>query len=154
MLVCFLRIFFAAGTYIILRFVLPEGALILSAAAGLLFGMLLFLSLLVHDKWMNRKYSEFERTILSPVFFKTSGNFNLGSGVRNGKIYFCERGIVCASLDEKPLAVEVLLLENIEKYEFDDIHMNIYVNDGRTFLITTADASGIPSLLKSREWIA
>lgn len=154
MLVCFLRIFFAAGTYIILRFVLPEDLLLLSAAAGFLFGMLLFLALLVRDKGMNRKYSEFERTILSPVFSKTSGNFNLGSGVRNGKIYFCERGIVCASLDEKPLAVEVLLLENIEKYEFEDIHMNIYVNDGRTFLITTADASGILSLLKSREWIA
>lgn len=62
-------------------------------------------------------------------------------------------GIVCASLDEKPLAVEVLLLQNIEKYEFDHIHMNIYINDGRVFLITISDAPKILEILKKRDWI-
>lgn len=145
-------ILFAVLSYFLLRAVIPEDAAILSVLAGFLFGMLLFLALLIYDKWINRKYSEFERTIQSPIFYKTSGNFNLGNGVRNGRIYFCENGIVCASLDEKPLAVEVLPLQNIERYEFDPVHMNIYVDDGRMFLITTSDAHEIPEILKSREW--
>lgn len=69
-----------------------------------------------------------------------------------GESTSCENGIVCASLDEKPLAVEVLPLQNIERYEFDPVHMNIYADDGRIFLITTAGAHEIPEILKSREW--
>lgn len=147
-------ILFAVLAYFPLRAVIPEDAAILSVLAGFLFGVLLFLVLLIHDKWMNRKYSEFEKTIPSPIFYQTSGNFNLGNGVRNGRIYFCENGIVCASLDEKPLAVELLPLQNIERYGFDPVHMNIYVDDGRMFLITTSDAPEILEILKKRDWIA
>lgn len=150
----FCGIFFGVLAYFLLLFVLPEAAVILSVLAGFLFGGFLFLALLIHDKRMNRQYSQLESTIQSPVFYKTSGNFNLGSNVRNGRIYFCEGGIVCASLDEKPWAVETLLLQTIEKYEFDHIHVNIYIDDGRVFLITTSDAPKILEILKKRDWIA
>ena len=89
-------ILFAVLSHFLLRAVIPEDAAILSVLAGFLFGMLLFLALLIYDKWINRKYSEFERTIQSPIFYKTSGNINLGNGVRNGRIYFLrKRNCMC-----------------------------------------------------------
>ena len=144
---------FALLAYLLLRSIIPEAAVTLSVSAGFLFGSMLFLALLVHDKWMNRTYSKFEAKIQSRIFFKTSGNFNLGGIVRNGRIYFCDDGIVCASLDEKPWAVETVLLQRIERYAFDHIHINIYVDDGRVFLITTSDAPKILEILKKRDWI-
>ena len=68
-------------------------------------------------------------------------------------IYFCENGIIFASFDAKPFAVEEVLLPFIEKYEFDDIHMNIYTKDERKFLITTTDAKEILKVLKDKKWI-
>lgn len=145
---------FALLAYFLLHSIIPESAVTLSVSAGFLFGSMLFLALLVQDKWMNRKYSKFESTIQSRIFFKTSGNFNLGGIVRNGRIYFCDDGIVCASLDEKPWAVETVLLQRIERYAFDHIQINIYVDDGRVFVITTSDALRILDILKKRAWIS
>ena len=148
---------FALLANLLLRSIIPELAVTLSVSAGFLFGSILFLALLVHDKWMNRKYFKFESTIQSRIFFKTSGNFNLGGLVRNGRIYFCDDGIMCASLDESPQAVEAVetvQLQRIERYAFDHIHMNIYIDDGRVFLITTPDAPKILEILKKRDWIA
>ena len=45
--------------------------------------------------------AKLEKEIVSPIFYKTNGNFNLGNGkIKNGNIYFCEAGIVCVCLEE------------------------------------------------------
>ena len=68
----------------------------LAVISGLLFALLLFPVLIVYGNIMDKRYTEFEKEITSPVFYKTNGNFNLGNGkVKNGNIYFCEAGIVC-----------------------------------------------------------
>lgn len=149
-----LGFFFGVTTYFILQLLEISDALFVSVFVGVGFGLVLFLFLLIHGKVMDKKYAEFEKSITSPVFYKTNGNFNLGNGkVRNGNIYFCESGIACVSLDEKPHTLDEIFLQDIDRCEFDNIHLNIFTKDGRIFLITTSDAQKILSILKEKGWI-
>lgn len=144
---------FGIMTFLICIFILPEEALGLALMTGVLFALFLLPVLIYDEKKPNKKYLKLEKEISSVVFYKANGDFNLGKSVRNGNIYFCENGIIFASFDQKPFAVEEVLLPFIEKYEFDDIHMNIYTKDERKFLITTADAKEVLKILKERRWI-
>ena len=149
----FLGIFFGITTFFICIFILPEEALELGLMAGVMFALFLFPIFIYEEKRINKKYLELEKQIVSPVFYKTKGLFYMEKSVRGGNIYFCENGIVFASLDQKPFAVEEVLFHFIEKYEFDDLHMNIYTKDERKFLITTSDAKEVLKILKDKKWI-
>lgn len=146
--------FFALITYFVLRYLEMNDALLISVFGGLLFYILLLLFLLVYGKIMDKRYAKFEEEITSPVFYKTNGNFNLGNGkVKNGNIYFCEAGIVCLCLDEKPYTLDEILLQDVDHYQFDDIHLNIFTKDGRLFVITLPDAKDVIKALKEKDWI-
>ena len=146
--------FFGLITYFLLQYLEMDNALLISVFAGLLFYILLFLFLLVYGKIMDKKYAEFEKEITSPIFYKTNGNFNLGNGkVKNGNVYFCEAGIVCLCLDEKPYTLDEILLQDVDRYQFDDIHLNIFTKDGRLFVITLPDAKNVIKTLKEKDWI-
>ena len=146
--------FFGLITYFLLQYLQMEDALLISGLGGFLFYILLFVFLLVYGKIMDKKYAEFEKEITSPIFYKTNGNFNLGNGkVKNGNIYFCEAGIVCLCLDEKPYILNEILVQDIDHYQFDDIHLNIFTKDGRLFVITLPDAKNIIKVLKRKDWI-
>lgn len=146
-------ILLGVAAYFICLAVLPEQALMVALAAGALAALLMLPALVYHEKTMNKKYAAFEASIQSPVFFKANGNFNMACRVRNGNIYFCDKGIIFAALDQSPAAVEQLLLPEIERYEFDASHMNVFAKDGRSFLITTPDAQKILAVLKEAKWI-
>lgn len=126
----------------------------LAVICGLLFALLLFPVLLVYQNIMDKRYAQFEREITSPIFYKTNGNFSLGNGkVKNGNIYFCKAGIVCVCLDDKPYSLDEILLQDIERYQFDNIHLNIFAKDGRVFALTTPYAAKIIEALRQKEWI-
>ena len=126
----------------------------LAVASGLLFALLLFPVLVVCGNIMDKRYAKFEKEITSPIFYKSNGNFNLGNGkVKNGNIYFCESGIVCVCLEDKPYTLDEILLQDIERYQFDDIHLNIFAKDGRIFVITLPDAQKIIEVLREKDWI-
>ena len=140
--------------YLVLLLLRIPKAFQLAALGGLLFGHLLFLFLIVYGKIIEKRYERFEKEIASPVFYNTNGNFRLGSGkVKNGNVYFCEAGIICVCLEEKPYALDEILLQDIEGYRFDDIHLNILVKDGRGFALTTPDVPKIILVLREKKWI-
>ena len=146
--------FFGLITYFLLQYLQMDDALLIAVFGGLLFYILLFVFLLVYGKVMDKKYAEFEKEITSPIFYKTNGNFNLGNGkVKNGNIYFCEAGIVCLCLDEKPYTLDEILLQDVDRYQFDDIHLNIFTKDGRLFVIALPDAKNVIKTLKEKDWI-
>ena len=146
--------FFGLFTYLVLQYLEMEDALLISVFGGLLFYLLLFIFFLVYGKMMDKKYAEFEKEITSPIFYKTNGNFNLGNGkVKNGNIYFCEAGIVCLCLDEKPYTLDEILLQDVDHYQFDDIHLNIFTKDERVFVITLSDAKNVIKALREKDWI-
>lgn len=146
--------FFGLFTYFILKYLSIDNSFLFSVFSGLLFYLMLFVFLIIYEKNINKRYSQIEKEITSPVFYKTNGNFILCNGkMKNGNIYFCEAGIVCVCLEEKPYTLDEILLQNIDHYEFDNIHLNIFTNDGRLFVITTADAKKVVDVLKEKGWV-
>ena len=126
----------------------------LAALSGLLFALLLFPVLVVYGNIMDKRYAKFEKEITSPIFYKTSGNFNLGNGkIKNGNIYFCEAGIVCVCLEEKPYTLDEILLHDIDRYTYTFSQLNVFTNDGRLFVITVPRADEIIDLLMRKGWI-
>ena len=126
----------------------------LAALSGLLFALLLFPVLVVYGNIMDKRYAKFEKEITSPIFYKTNGNFNLGNGkVKNGNVYFCEAGIVCVCLDEKPYTLDEILLQDIDRYTYTFSQLNVFTNDGRLFVITVPKADEIIDLLMRKGWI-
>ena len=140
--------------YLVLRLIDFDLSFQLAIACGLLFALLLFPFLVIYEKIVSRRYAKFEQEITSPIFYKTNGNFNLGNGkVKNGNIYFCEAGIVCVCLEDKPYSLDEILLQDVERYQFDNIHLNIFTKDGRVFVLTTSDTAKIIEVLRQKEWI-
>ena len=126
----------------------------LAALSGLLFALLLFPVLVVYGNIMDKRYAKFEKEITSPIFYKTSGNFNLGNGkIKNGNIYFCEAGIVCVCLEEKPYTLDEILRQDIDRYTYTFSQLNVFTNDGRLFVITVPRADEIIDLLMRKGWI-
>ena len=126
----------------------------LAALSGLLFALLLFPVLVVYGNIMDKRYAKFEKEITSPIFYKTSGNFNLGNGkIKNGNIYFCEAGIVCVCLEEKPYTLDEILLQNIDHYTYTFTQLNIFTNDDRLFVITVPKVDETIDILMRKGWI-
>ena len=134
-------LFFGFTTYFVLRYIEESDAFLFAVIGGLFFYLVLFVFLIMHEKTMDKKYAEFEKKILSPVFHKTNGNFKLHNGkIKNANIYFCEDGIALISLDEKPYIMEEIKRSNIYRIQCDDIHFNINTSDGKFYIITMPDA--------------
>ena len=126
----------------------------LAALSGLLFALFLFPVLVVYGNIMDKRYAKFEKEITSPIIYKTSGNFNLGNGkIKNGNIYFCEAGIVCVCLEEKPYTLDEILLQNIDHYTYTFTQLNIFTNDDRLFVITVPKVDEIIDILMRKGWI-
>lgn len=147
--------FFGFITYFVLRYIKEPDAFLFSIISGLLFYLLLFLFLIVYEKVVNKQYERFEKDILSPVFLKVNGNFYLGgSDVKNGNIYFCEDGIVCVCLEDKPYTKDEILLQNIDHFRYTPTQLSIFTNDERIFVITLARTDEIIDILIQKGWIA
>ena len=145
---------FGLIAYFVLLLLDIDQPLQLAVISGLLFALLLFPVLVVYGNTMDKRYAKFEKEITSPIFYKINGNFNLGNGkIKNGNIYFCEAGIVCVCLEEKPYTLDEILLQDVERYQFDNIHLNIFAKDGRIFVITLPDAQKVIEVLQEKEWI-
>ena len=126
----------------------------LAVLSGLLFALLLFPVLIVYEQVINKRYKEFEKEILSPVFLKVNGNFYLGgSDVKNGNIYFCEDGIVCVCLEDKPYTKDEILLQNIDHFRYTPTQLSIFTNDERIFVITLPQTDHIIDMLIQKGWI-
>ena len=150
----FVAIPFAIVTHFICSKYLSELALESSIFAGLVMGLSLFYFFMIHEKVMNKRYADAEKNIKSPVFYKTNGNFDLGTGkIRNGNIYLCEGGIAIISLDKKPYSFDEILIKDIDKVEIKDFKLEIFTKDNRIFLITTPHAKNVFSLFQEKGWI-
>lgn len=147
-------ILFGLISFFVLNLFNVKGGILLSVAAGLIWYLLLYPYLIVHEKIMIKKYAEIEKKITSPVFYKTNTNFDLGrGGIKNGNLYFCEDGIVCVCVEAKPYIFQQIPFHNIERYQFDDIHLNIFVSDGRVLVATACNVCEIIKILREKQWL-
>ena len=49
--------------------------------------------------------------------------------------------------------LDEILVQDIDHYQFDDIHLNIFAKDGRLFVITLPDAKNVIKTLNEKDWI-
>ena len=141
------------GTYFLLTFFWPEYALPISLLVTAGISVMLLVSLRIYSKVMKKRYERFEKAIISPIFYKTNGNITIGKSVVNSNIYFCEGGIVFASFEEKPYRMHELMLDNIDGFTYDKIHLSILTKDKEVFLFTISDVSRVIDELKKKGWI-
>ena len=150
----FCGILFALIGYFVLLLLDIDQPFQLAVICGLLFALLLFPVLVVYQNIMDKRYAKFEKEITSPIFYKTNGNFNLGNGkVKNGNIYFCEAGIVCVCLEEKPYSLDEILIQNIAHFSYTFTQLNIITNDNRLFVITAPKVDEIIDIITRKGWI-
>ena len=146
--------FFGLIGYFVLLLLDIDQPFQLAALSGLLFALLLFPVLIVYEQVINKRYKKFEKEILSPVFLKVNGNFYLGgSDVKNGNIYFCEDGIVCICLEDKPYTKDEILLQNIDHFRYTPTQLSIFTNDEQIFVITLPQTDHIIDMLIQKGWI-
>ena len=148
-----LGVLFAMFVFVICLLIAPDIAVLLAVLSGALFVLLIQIVFVIAERQMNKKYATIEQKISSPIFYKANGNFDLGYTVKNGMIYFCEDRIVCVSADEKPYAFEEILKSDIFRYDFDNVHLNIYTKDGRLFSITLPNVEAAVKELENKNSI-
>lgn len=145
--------FFGSMGFFVLLLLNIEHAFPLSIASGLLFALLLFPVMVIYEKILNIRYAKYEKELFSPVFYQSNGNFTLDNKkVRNGNIYFCEAGIVCVFLEEKPYTSVKILLQDIDRIQFDQFTLTIRVKDGRVFTVTLPDTQKVAEIVREKGW--
>lgn len=150
-----LGFFFGLTGYFVLLLLDMNQPFQFAVLSGLLFALLLFLFLVVYGYIMDKRYARFEKKITSPIFYKANGNFYLGNGkVKNGNIYFCEDGIICVCLEEKPYTLDEILLQEIDHFRYTPTQLSIFMNDEMVFVITLTRTDDIIDILMEKKWIA
>ena len=147
-------IFFGGGLYLMYRAMGIDIGLSTAMLAMTGTTLLSWIFFVLYRKHLDKRYAQAEAQIPYPIFYKTNGNFDLGGGrIKNGNIYFCDAGIVCVSMEEKPYALDEILVREIHKISFDTIHLHIHTKDGRLFKITLPDASDVVNVLIEKGWV-
>lgn len=137
----------AVGLVLATDIALALGLLVLALSA-----MAMHVILSIVEVRVNRQYAKIERLFKSPILYRTVANFNLGNGVVNGRVYICQSGIVFASIDQTPYAVQQIPAEQLERYEQEEINLRLYTKDGREYHLVLPDAPEVIEAIKANYW--
>ena len=142
-----------AVAYLFLSFLQIDDALLYALLAAALFFLALSAVLRVSLAKKSKKFRQIEEQLQLQYFHRSNGNFHPGNAsTKAGNIYFCDNGIFCLSLDEKPYTLDVIEKDSIARIDAEDNHMRIMTEDGRRYIITLPDAQTIYRLLRDRGW--
>ena len=146
-------LFFAGTVYLVLKFLNLAFALSLSLCSGILFFLLLFSYLFIHEKSQKKQYTVAEKSISSIIHCHINGNIKIEKFLRNANIYFTDEGVSIISLDKKPHMFMEVLHENITKYESDFlVKLTIHTKDNPLIQITSSEIKKVLPYLKDNDW--
>lgn len=149
-----LCVFFGAvcggAAYLATLRLIGSGDLLLSLViflfgTGALYGVLLLLL-----RREEARYAKIEARIAEPIFLKISGNFEGADRVRNGRIYFTDRGLVVACLEGKFRYCAKIPLSEIAGIRFDEYRIAISTKDDREFWMLTENPAAIRAVLREK----
>ena len=132
--------------------VAPDIALWIGLLVLALSAVAMHVILSITEARMNKQYAKIEQLLQSPILYQTIANFNLGSGVVNGKVYVCRSGIVFASVEQTPYAMQQIPADMLARYEQDDINLRLYTKDGREYHLVLPDAPDVIKAIKTNYW--
>ena len=130
----------------------PEIAIWLGLLAFALIAIAMHVILSITEVRLNKQYAKIERTLQSPVIYQTIANFNLGGSVVHGKVYLCRDGIVFATIEHTPYAVQKIPSDQLARYEQDEIHLRLYTKDGKEYHLVLPDAPEVVRVIKENYW--
>ena len=139
-------------TLLVSLLLVPNMALALGLLVLALSAMAMHVILSITEARVNKRYAAIERLIQSPILYQTIANFNLGSGVVNGKVYVCRSGIVFASVEQTPYAVQQIPAEMLARYEHEEINLRLYTKDGREYHLVLPDAPEVIEAIQTNYW--
>ena len=132
----------------------PEIALLLGLLAFALISLALHVILSITEFRMNKQFAKIERTLQSPVIYQTLANFQLGRDVVSGKVYLCHNSIVFASVEQNPIVVQEIAVNQLLRYEQDEIHLRLYTKDGKEYHLVLPDAPKVVQVIRETYWNA
>lgn len=144
---------FAVLTFVItLLFVPPSVAILLALLALGLGTLIMHISLVSEERRDNKRFASVERDMKIPFYCKANGNFMWGRSFVNGNIYFCEQGLYVVSVEKKPYLVVEIQNGEIARCDLDEMHVHLYLTDGKELHVLTPDAQKTREALREHGW--
>ena len=144
---------FAVLTFVItLLFVPPSVAILFALLALGLGSLLMHIALVIGERRDNKRFASVERDMKISFYCKANGNFMWGRSMVNGNIYFCEQGLYVVSVEKKPYLVVEIQNGEIARCDLDEIHVHLYLTDGKELHVLTTDAQKIREALREHGW--
>ena len=144
---------FAVLTFVITLFFVPPSVAILLALLALGLGTLIMhISLVSEERRNNKRFATVEQDMKIPFYYKANGNFVWGKSFVNGNIYFCEQGIFVVSVEKKPYLIVEMQNGEIARCELDEMHIHLYLVDGKELHVLTPDAQNTREALREHGW--
>lgn len=124
-------------------------------AAGSLTALFLMIYLIIYKKIIEKRYLKFEQQIISPIIFKTNGNFDTGKGVRNANIYLCAESLIFITVDQKPYGMTEIPRNQVIRCdcEIDKYKLVLMLNDELVYVIQTPEQEELIIQLNQNGWI-
>ena len=140
--------------FVLLKILQIEDALLLSIVSGLVFGAAFYPCLLIYGSVIDRRYRKFEKNMLSPVLYKTMGNFPMPDQKnRTGMVYVCEDGLAFALMEEKPYLWDKMLRENVEYINHTPQQLLIVTKQGQRMTVNVPNAEEVMAALQKNGWL-
>ena len=144
---------FGGITWIVLLCLQIEDAFLMAAFSGIGYYLMMYPFLIAYEKVLLRRYKKLEKTFPAKILYKAGGNFRLANGkMKSGYVYFCEDGIRCACMEEKPYLFEEIPLHTIEYCRCDITQISIFTKAAGVYVATVPEAYKLRDVLIEKGW--
>ena len=146
----FIGVVFAVVTFLLsLLIVPPSTAAVFSLIALGIAPPFMHASLAIEERRNNKRFVQVERDQRISYYHKVNGNFVWGKALNNGNVYFCEGKIVVVSVEKKPYLIVEFQDSEISKCDFEDIHMHLYLTDGKELHVMMPNARESAEIIRA-----
>lgn len=149
----FMGVVFALLTFVLTLILVPPSMAVLLALLALGLGSLMMHIALVSEERRNQKrFASVERDMKISFYHKANGNFIWGKVLVNGNIYFGEHGLCIVSVEKRPYLIVEIHNGEISRCDFDEMHIHLYLEDGKELHVLTPDAQRTVEALRAHGW--
>lgn len=149
----FIGVVFGVLTFLLtLLIVPPTTAAVFALIALAIAPPIMHASLAIEERRNNKRFAQVERDQRISYYHKVNGNFVWGKAFTNGNVYFCEGKIVVVSVEKKPYLIVEFQNSEISKCDFEDIHMHLYLTDGKELHVMMPNAQDTAEAVREHGW--
>lgn len=145
----FIGVVFAIVTFLLSLLIVPPSTAAVFALIALgIAPPFMHASLAIEEGRNNKRFAQVERDQKITYYHKVNGNFVWGKALNNGNVYFCDGEIVVISVEKKPYLILRIPESDIVRCDFEDIHMHLYLTDGKELHVMMPNAQESAEILR------